>query len=321
MKIKLILIILCVQSIIPLTAITVMDYQPYVAYTSIPPGSVQLILRKFRMNNRPQVLAVDPITLNTRILPAENLNSIEISWPNLCRKFLGSPYCIALSNAESNAKKEQDAGITHFLPTERGINLTIDLCPSRKPLDRNLFRKIISQFEKIEKPVPLAIAVSGRWIQDHTNDLQWLLSLIRQDKIIVDWINHSFSHPYSKNLPLSRNFFLEPGINIDNEILKNEILMIENGITPSIFFRFPGLISDYTIFKRVIAYGLIPVGSDAWLAKNQNAFDGSIVLIHGNGNEPLGIKKFFNLLNAKALDIKKKNWLLFDLHKSLSTGD
>jgi hypothetical protein len=41
-------------------------------------------------------------------------------------------------------------------------------------------------------------------------------------------------------------------------------------------------------------------------------------LIHGNGNEPLGIKKFFELLQQEKADIKKKNWLLYDLRESIS---
>ena len=118
--------------------------------------------------------------------------------------------------------------------------------------------------------------------------------------------------------PFSMNFLLKKGIDIDKEILKNEVTMIENGLIPSVFFRFPGLVSDFDIFKEVIAYGLIPIGSDAWLAKGQKPGPGSIVLIHGNGNEPLGIKKFFKLLQREKADIKKKNWLLYDLRESIS---
>jgi hypothetical protein len=88
-------------------------------------------------------------------------------------------------------------------------------------------------------------------------------------------------------------------------------------LTPSVFFRFPGLVSDNSEFMRVLAYGLIPVGSDAWLAKKQKPGPGSIVLIHGNGNEPLGIKKFLALARQEQTAIKKRNWLLFDLRESL----
>jgi hypothetical protein len=68
---------------------------------------------------------------------------------------------------------------------------------------------------------------------------------------------------------------------------------------------------------NVIEYGLIPIGSDAWLAKGQPIHSGSIVLIHGNGNEPIGIKDFIRLLQTEKLSVMKKEWLLYDLRESI----
>ena len=67
----------------------------------------------------------------------------------------------------------------------------------------------------------------------------------------------------------------------------------------------------------VISYGLIPIGSDAWLAKGQPVHKGSIVLIHGNGNEPVGIKDFIRLLQTEKSSVMKKEWLLYDLRESI----
>ena len=294
------------------------NYQRYFAYFKTPGDETQIILRKFQQGSIWYFLTVGVNDLKTAIISTSGLKPVEEAWPNLRQKFAGSPYFKAVSDAELNAKTYQDAGITHFLPMERGINLTIDLCPSKKPLDRILFKKILLEFGEIEKPVALAVAVSGLWMRDHPDDLKWILTLIKNREMTVDWINHSFSHPYSRNLPLTMNFLLKKGTNVDEEILKNEIYMIENGLIPSVFFRFPGLVSDNDIVKQVITYGLIPIGSDAWLAKGQKPGPGSIVLIHGNGNEPLGIKKFFELLRKEKADIKKKNWLLYDLRDSIS---
>ncbi|ASV33309.1 hypothetical protein GWK90_09385 [Candidatus Hamiltonella defensa] len=69
-----------------------------------------------------------------------------------------------------------------------------------------------------------------------------------------------------------------------------EKLLLEKNELPSVFFRFPGLVSDEKTVKKVNQFGLIPVGSDAWLAKGEKAKPGSIILIHGNGNEPKGIE-------------------------------
>jgi len=41
-----------------------------------------------------------------------------------------------------------------------------------------------------------------------------------------------------------------------------------------VFFRCPGLVSDRSIIERLLSYGLIAVGSDAWLAKGQQARNG-----------------------------------------------
>lgn len=67
----------------------------------------------------------------------------------------------------------------------------------------------------------------------------------------------------------------------------------------------------------MLAYGIIPLGSDAWLAKGQPANSGSIVLIHGNGNEPLGVADFIQLLKKKQKDVQRKQWMMYDLRESI----
>ena len=93
--------------------------------------------------------------------------------------------------------------------------------------------------------------------------------------------------------------------------------MLKNGLIPSAFFRFPGLVSDQQVVFKVTDYGLIPIGSDAWLAKGQQAQNGSIVLIHGNGNEPVGVNDFIDLLRSKKRQIAQKQWLLYDLSSTV----
>jgi hypothetical protein len=94
--------------------------------------------------------------------------------------------------------------------------------------------------------------------------------------------------------------------------------MLQNGLRPSTFFRFPGLVSDQQVVDSVLNYGIIPIGSDAWLAKGQKAYSGSIVLIHGNGNEPMGVKDFIRLLQNEKASVLNKQWLLYDLRESVA---
>lgn len=296
------------------------DYQLYTARTTNPDKETQIILRKFRQNNQLFYLSADINDLKTEIVPANTLSVIETAWPDLKKNFPDSPLFKVLAMAEMKAKSIQDAGLTCILPSPRGIYLTIDLCPSTKPLNRSLFNKIIATFGNNKTPVSIAISITGFWIKEHPTDLKWILNLIKKNEISVTWINHSFFHHYNKASRLTRNFLLSKGTNIDKEILNTEITMIENGITPSIFFRFPGLISDEEIYKHVMSYGLIPIGTNAWLAKSEKPGPGSIVLIHGNGNEPLGTKKFFELLQKEKEDIRAKKWSLLDLRKNLQAS-
>jgi len=77
------------------------------------------------------------------------------------------------------------------------------------------------------------------------------------------------------------------------------------------------LVSDRQLVEDITDYGLIPIGSDAWLAKGQVAHNGDIVLIHGNGNEPIGIKDFITLLQKEKSAITNKQWLLYDLRENV----
>ncbi|MDB5257647.1 MAG: polysaccharide deacetylase [Chitinophagaceae bacterium] len=276
-----------------------------------------IVLRTFEKNNIPYCLAVNPKNLSTQLVRSVGLIVVPNSLQELRQQFSETAYIRAIVDAETNSKNLQDAGITHSIPKERGTNLTIDLCPSHKSLDRIVFLDLINEFKKVEMPIPMAVSLSGRWMEKHTDDLNWLKALVSKGDLTIDWINHTYSHPTNKSLPLDQNFLLEHGVNIPNEILKNEIEMIIHGITPSVFFRFPGLVSDQSIFLQVTTFGIIPVGSDAWLAKGENPVDGSFILIHGNGNEPLGVSRFIQLLKSENTNIKSKQWKLYDLRGSL----
>ncbi len=272
--------------------------------------------RSFSANNKKYLLLLDPQNFNTSILAAEDVRLSRFKFANVSSLFKNTAYTKAINSVRSNDVELQNAGISHAIPTEKGVNLTIDLCPSNKPLDRVVFTSLFTEFAKIEQPVPLAISVSGKWMLKHEDDLKWLKKLVAQHQLDITWINHSYNHEVNK-LPLAENFLLSKGTNLDVEVLENEKLMLKNGLTPSIFFRFPGLVSSQKVVEQLMNYGLIPIGSDAWLAKGQQANNGSIVLIHANGNEEIGVKDFIQLLQQQKVNVKNKQWLLFDLRKSL----
>jgi hypothetical protein len=277
----------------------------------------QMILRSFDNYGKHYLLTVNPQTLETRIDESHFYQIQDMTMAQARAFFKNTPYQRALTKAENESIMIQDAGIEAGMPKETGISLTADLCPSHRPLDRRIFTDIITEFKKVEKPVPIALSITGVWMRQHPGDLEWLKKLQADGEIYVTWINHSYTHRVSSTEPLKENFLLEPGTNISYEVLETEKAMLKNGLLPSTFFRFPGLVSDQQLVYKITDFGLIPIGTDAWLAKGQLAQNGSIVLIHGNGNEPIGVNDFIALLRSKTQAIAKKQWLLYDLTQTV----
>jgi hypothetical protein len=67
-------------------------------------------------------------------------------------------------------------------------------------------------------------------------------------------------------------------------------------------------VADKGLLEKLKKLFLIPVGADAWLAKGAHPEKGSIILVHGNGNEPEGVKKLSEFYEAE-----KKNFELGEL--------
>ncbi|QHV94110.1 polysaccharide deacetylase family protein [Spirosoma endbachense] len=306
----------CLVMLISANAIGQMsDYRVYFGTTLQRPQ--QIILRQWQQNRQLRYLTVNPQTLETAIVALPSSNVQPLPWAKLAPQFQKTPYLRAIRAEQQRDQNLQDAGLERADTTERGFSLTIDLCPSNKPLTRSVFEQLIAAFEPEEKPIPITITITGLWMARHAQDLAYLKGLVSRGDLAITWVNHSYYHHYDPRLPLSVNFLLEPNTNLTNEILLNEQAMIKNGLTPSPFFRFPGLVSDKFVFDRVLAFGLLPIGCDAWLAKNQQPKQGSLVLIHANGNEPVGIADFIRLIRQKADSIRNKTWLLYQLPTSI----
>jgi hypothetical protein len=298
--------------------ITITNYIPFTGWGKFRDNSNEIILlRKFSRGGEDFCLAADPVTLRTKVISTDSIEMHQASFDQLNSRYSTTPYFKGLKQASMNSDTLQDAGITKFRYAEKGINLTVDLCPSQRPLDRIVFTDLINEIGGVERPVPIAVSVTGRWILRHPRDLNWLDSLDKSGELDIIWINHSYNHVTKADVPLKMNFMLSPGTDINAEVLNTEIALLQKNIVPSLFFRFPGLVSDHEIYVKILKLGLIPVGSDAWLAKGQWPKDGSIVLIHANGNEPLGVREFIDLLNKKRPEALSHHWELLDLRKSL----
>jgi hypothetical protein len=275
----------------------ILDYRPVFLECHGPAGETRLAIRRLRLDDEAVALTVDPATLETR-LEAESvwrcLETTEEAQKET--RFLRAlrprpadpddePRLVA-----SGRSLATSAGLGHG--EGAGSYLTGDLCPSRRPLDRDFLRRLAD----VVPGAPLALAVSGLWLKRHRADFDWLMSEAAGRSLRIAWVGHSYSHPYVPGLSDAQNYLLRPGVDLDAEIFEVEKLLIERGATPSVFFRFPGLVADAQLMERLRRRHLVALGADAWLVLSPPPRDGSIVLVHPNGNEPAGLRLFSRLL-------------------------
>jgi hypothetical protein len=256
-----------------------------------------VVIRTFKQNNIDKILVVNLNTLKTKIL----INHHQI--PLKCNK--NTKYIKLLTLSSSSPYPLQNDGITHG---KNGMFITTDLCPSsKKGFEQHAYQKIIDNFQN---PAPVTIFITSKWINKHKKSFLQLIKWKKEKKLDITWGNHTATHPYKRNFPINNNFALIKNYNLKQDTLNLEKILIEYNQTPSVFFRFPGLVSDKKTIDTIYSLGLITIGANAWLAKGEKPKKGSIILIHGNKNEHIGIKIFIKLIkNHKISNIKSLNQL------------
>ncbi len=258
-------------------------------YTAHEPRcySDKAIIRSFILDGHSRQLVVNVDTLDTWIQPI-------VKTPG--RPCGSSRYMRLLKEATAAPYPTTNDGLTH---QHGGMTLTTDLCPSSKRgFEHRLYQALIDRFKN---PVPITLFISGRWIVHHEEALSQLRRWEHEEKLSITWGNHTYTHPYHPGKPPRHNFALSAGYDLKSDTLKLEQTLLEHGITPSVFFRFPGLVSDRKAIGTIRQLGLIPIGSDAWLAKGQQPAEGSIILVHGNRNEPGGVDMFLKMVKKKPI--------------------
>ena len=250
----------------------------------------QANLRSFELNGGKMQLSVDTKTLRTSIhSPVKTIGS---SCDGLTYQL--KPYFKLLKKSASAPYPLQNDGMKY---TKRGVTLTTDLCPSSKSgFEGRLYKGVINNFQN---PVPITLFITGRWIVKHRASFEQFKRWQNEGKLDITWGNHTYKHTYYPKRPLEHNFVLSSGYKLKNDALNLEKILITNGVTPSVFFRFPGLVSDHKSIDIIRKLGLIVIGSNTWIAKGQRNKNGSIILVHGNKNEPRGVTMLLG-------DMKKK---------------
>ncbi|TLG79354.1 polysaccharide deacetylase [Methylocystis sp. B8] len=253
----------------------------------------RLAIRRMNVDGEALLLTVDPQSLQTSLERAACWRCEETSDAAQAE----TRYLKALHPTQDSARPPALVNAGLIQGAGDGAFVTGDLCPTHKPLDRAFFEKLAAQGPH----TPVALAVSGAWLAHHRADFAWLREKARTGALAITWASHSYSHPYVAGLPDRQNYFLRPGVDVDREIFETEKLIIAEGATPSVFFRFPGLVADSALLEHIRDRHLIPLGADSWLALGLRPRPGSIVLVHPNGNEPVGIKLFSRLMDTGAM--------------------
>ena len=278
----------------------VRDYRP-VLQSCRREGGDRLAIRAMKVDGQDLLLMVDPQSLATRLERADCGGCAATTDSEQANaRYIHAVERTARQKGKvlpAGAAWLENAGLTHGAGSKEGVFATADLCPSRKPLDRAFLQFL----EKTGPGTNIALSVSGLWIRQHPEDFEWLRSEQAAGRLTIAFVNHSFHHFYRLGLPDGENFLLFPGQDRQAEVFDVERLLIANGETPSVFFRFPGLISDPSWMETLRQDHLISLGADAWLANGQRARAGSVVLVHANGNEPFGLTLFESQLKLNAL--------------------
>ncbi len=168
------------------------NYKPFYGWAKHFPQD-WMILRQFDNAGKKYFLLINPQTLETKTDETDFYKVKPMTMAEARLFFKNTPYQKALSAAEKQSSKIQDAGIEMGMPKETGITLTADLCPSHRPLDKKIFTDIFAEFQKVEKPAPIALSITGVWMRQHPHDLEWLKQMEQKGEIYVTWINHSFN--------------------------------------------------------------------------------------------------------------------------------
>lgn len=257
-------------------------------------GALVHAFRSLHVDGLPRYLVVNVETFESRLIDPTFVNCKD---PTAASEVATSPYGEAAREATRPPFPIHNDGIHHAFGPVQGTFLTADLCPaSKERFEYRLFDELEKISVKSGRPVSIALSVSGKWIRQHDLDFETIRRLRDMRKLDVTWVNHSDSHPYRKGQKYGQNFLLEPGVIPDQEIEGAEQELLRRGEVPSVFFRFPGLVSNRKWIEELGRHSLLPIGSDAWLATGQKPVSGSVILIHANGNEPEGVTKFLKQL-------------------------
>lgn len=260
----------------------------------IPRGAVFVVRRKVEVDGTPYLVATDANSLRSYLFESEvlKLRSVPIDGEGTlwyqCRQW-----------CDQEARNE--LGLRHGTREHKpAVSLSVDMCWSLRNSEWEFFDSLAKEVQVEGGSV--ALFMSGRWIDQHPAEMERLIELGRNNRLELSFSQHSYAHP--KEQPFMNSTSLEE---FGADMLKVEERLLEWGCVPTVFYRFPGLVHDARHLQKAIAMDVFPVDCDSWMAligkadqtpsELGNAFtqpvqSGSIILVHGNSNEHVGIQRW-----------------------------
>lgn len=264
-------------------------------------GDILRVIRKFDRDTLPFYLVANASNYSTHVVRAEEFDALTRVATQ------AEADSSALSQSLKRAHGKAFSELNSSLPGEKKpdvelLALTVDMCQSDRKTETGFFKQLIALSGQMGRPIPVGIAMTGLWAQRHPSEFLEMKGWQQNNKLDIIWINHSFHHRL--NYKDGKYLFLTaPGVHFQSEVLEMEKLFLEQGIRPSLLFRFPGLVHDSNTLAELAQLSLVAIDANAWLALDQVPRNRSIILVHGNGNEPVGIELFLKLLPGLRRDL------------------
>jgi len=267
-------------------------------------------------NGRPEYFALNDIVVATRTFEYDGTASRLLTNARTCicgivdadvlqrnsktasrKQFVNTRFFKALAACRSGEARE----MIDSQATEReSICVVVDMCQSSVSWDPSIFHRLISIGRESGTPVRVTVAPAGRWIIGHFSAFTQLVAWHKTRMLDIEWANHTMNHSLNTDMNGIMQFLCSHESDLVQEALALEILLLEQGVCPSLWFRFPGNKCTMPLLCQLSQLSLIPLGITSWLERGDDIKFGSTVLIHANGNDGAGAKKLDDFLREKA---------------------
>lgn len=269
---------------------------------TLEPGARLVILRTLTFEGEDMAVIADDHTFELYLI---SMSELESKTREAADSELGGyGYLAAL-------ERTRNAVLCHLHPSALANEpnatlrptITVDMCQSRREWEGEFYEWMVSLGDRTGQPQSVGVVMTGLWAHRHFENFRQLVTWQREGRLDIRWINHSYHHQLSQDSSGTYWFLTDQDVDLTKEALDLEMLLLRQGVMFSPLFRFPGLTHDRRTLAELNDLGLFPLDADGWVAKGEPIEDGSVVLLHGNGNERAGIEMFMDFMEPREQDI------------------